>query len=303
MFRRSASTLAINTVTVFGSGTMGGGIAQISASAGIRVNLVDVKEDVLAKNKDVIAQSLGRIVKKQVEKKGGDIQQVPKAVDEIMSRIQTYTDAQAAVKSTDLVVEAIVENLAAKQKLWQSIDAAAPETAIFATNTSSLSVDDQAAVVPKRQTRFAGLHFFSPVAMMKLVEVVKGATTSQEVVDDLYDYTKRVGKVPILCKDTKGFVVNRLLIPYMLEAYRLVERGDASFEDVDLGMQLGAGHPMGPFTLSDSIGLDVIHNISHAWNKFDPSNPIFKPSKLIDDKVAEGKLGRKTGEGFYKYGK
>jgi len=301
MFRRCQSALAINTVTVFGSGTMGGGIAQISAAAGVNVQLVDLKEDVLAKNKDVIAKSLGRIMKKQVEKKGGNIDDVPKAVDEVMSRITTTTNPQEAVSKSDLVVEAILEDLSAKQKLWTSINDAAPKETIFATNTSSLSVDDQAAVIPNRQANFAGLHFFSPVPMMKLVEVVKGASTSQQVVDDLYDYSKRIGKVPILCKDTKGFVVNRLLIPYMNEAFRLVERGDASFEDVDLGMKLGAGHPMGPFTLADSIGLDVIANISHAWHKFDPSNPIFVPSKLIDAKVAEGKLGRKTGEGFYKY--
>ncbi len=303
MLRRSACQLAINRVTIFGSGTMGGGIAQISAQAGIPVTLVDVSDSVLAKNKAVIAGSLARVVKKQVETAKGDLSKVPQQVDEIVARISTTTDAQAAVKATDLVIEAIVEDIAVKQKLWASIDGAAPASTIFATNTSSLSVDDQAAVVPKRAANFAGLHFFSPVAMMKLVEVVRGASTSQAVLDDLFDYSKRVGKSPILCQDTKGFVVNRLLVPYMLEAFRLVERGVASIEDVDVGMKLGAGHPMGPFTLADSIGLDVIHKISQAWHAADPANPAFVPSKLITDKVAEGKLGRKSGEGFYKYGK
>jgi 3-hydroxyacyl-CoA dehydrogenase len=303
MLRRSFSALAINNITVFGSGTMGGGIAQVSAAAGVNVTLVDVKEDVLAKNKDVIAKSLGRIIKKEVEKKGGNVNDVPKAVDEIMSRITTTVDAQAAVKNTDLVVEAIVENLAVKQKLWTGINDAAPASCIFASNTSSLSIDDQAAVVPSRRANFAGLHFFSPVAMMKLVEVVKGADTSKQTLDDLFDYSKRIGKVPILCKDTKGFVVNRLLVPYMLEAFRLVERDVASVEDVDIAMRLGAGHPQGPFQLADSVGLDIVYNISHAWHKTDPENPIFVPSKLIDQKIAEGKLGVKNGKGFYNWGK
>ena len=303
MFRRCTGALAINRVAVFGSGTMGGGIAQITANAGSAVTVVDVDAGVLAKNKGVIAGSLGRVVKKQMEKDGADASKVADAVAAIMGRMTFTTDAAAAVKDADLCVEAIVENLAVKNKLWASIDAAAPKACIFATNTSSLSVDDQAAVVGSRAANFAGLHFFSPVAMMKLVEVVKGKATSQATVDDLYDYSKRVGKSPILCSDTKGFVVNRLLIPYMNEAFRLVERGVASVEDVDIGMRLGAGHPMGPFALADSIGLDVIQSISKGWHESDPTNPIFVPSKLIDDKVKEGKLGRKSGEGFYKYGK
>lgn len=301
MLRRSLTGLAIQNLTIFGSGTMGGGIAQISAAAGYNVTLVDVSDEVLVKNKGVIAGSLMRVVKKQLNT--DDMSKVQASVNDILSRITTTTNAQAAVKNADLVVEAIVENLAAKNKLWQAIDGAAPKSAIFASNTSSLSIDDQAASVAGRKTRFAGLHFFSPVPMMKLVEVVKGAACEQSVVDELLDYSKKVGKTPVTCGDHKGFIVNRLLIPYMNEAFRLVERGVCSVEDCDVAMRLGAGHPMGPFTLADSIGLDVIKSISHAWHAEEPTNPIFVPSKLIDDKVAEGKLGRKSGEGFYKYTK
>jgi len=300
---RFTATRLISKVTVVGSGTMGGGIAQVTAAAGIPVTLVDVNDQVLAKNKDVIAASLMRVAKKQLEKEGAAKQK--EFVDSIVSKISLNSDLGAAVADTDLVVEAIVENLDAKIALWKQVDARAKTSTIFATNTSSLSVTEQAnkGTAAARHANFAGLHFFSPVPMMKLVEIVKTEHTSPETLEKLAAYSKKIGKTSVVAKDTKGFIVNRLLVPYLAEAARLVERGVASAEDVDTAMKLGAGHPMGPFALMDSIGLDVVKNILDGWSAEDPTNELFKPLPIINEKVAQGKLGRKSGEGFYKYGK
>ena len=294
---RSTLVARFSRVAVIGGGTMGGGIAQVTAAAQIPVTIVDVDAAACDKSKQTIVKSLARVAKKKFET---DEAKAKSYVDDIVSRISFTSKPEEAAESADLVIEAITERLEAKNKLWQSIDGVAPASTIFATNTSSLSVNDQAKVT-KRGANFAGLHFFSPVPMMKLVEIVKGDETSKETLDKLAAYSKKIGKQSVICTDTKGFIVNRLLIPYMLEAARLVERGVATVEDVDVAMRLGAGHPMGPFTLCDSVGIDVLKLISDAWSEVEPENPLFKPSKLIDDKVKEGKLGRKTGEGFYKY--
>lgn len=294
---RSTVVSRFARVAVVGGGTMGGGIAQVTAAASIPVTIVDIDAAACEKSKAVIVKSLTRVAKKKF---ADDAAKAESFVGDIVSRIDFTTKADEAAASSELVIEAITERLEAKNKLWKSIDAAASADCIFATNTSSLSVNDQAKVTT-RAANFAGLHFFSPVPMMKLVEIVKGDETSKATLDKLEAYTKKIGKVPVICTDTKGFIVNRLLIPYMLESARLVERGVASVEDVDVAMKLGAGHPMGPFQLSDSVGIDVLKLITDAWSEVEPENPLFKPSKLINDKVAEGKLGRKTGEGFYKY--
>lgn len=299
---RRATLLRFNRVCVFGGGTMGGGIAQVTAGAQIPVSVVDIDDAACARSKKVIEGSLARVAKKQVPDGEGAAEKRAAIVNDFVSRINFTTNVEQAVGEADLVIEAITEKLEAKNALWSKVDAIAKPECVFATNTSSLSVDAQAAVT-KRGANFAGLHFFSPVQMMKLVEVVKGEATSADTMDKLVAYTKKVGKTPVVCTDTKGFVVNRLLIPYMLESARLVERGVATVEDVDVAMKLGAGHPMGPFTLSDSVGIDVIKLITDAWHEAEPENPLFTPVKLIDDKVKEGKLGRKSGEGFYKYTK
>lgn len=278
---------------------MGGGIAQVTAQAGIPVTVVEVSEERCGVARKAIESSLSRVAKKQFET---DPEKAKSTVASQLSLITFTTDEALAASRAELVIEAIVENIEAKNALWKKLDAVAPKDTIFASNTSSLSVADQ-AVSTTRPDRFGGLHFFSPVAMMKLVEIVATEQTSKATTDKLYEFTKKIGKTPVITKDTKGFIVNRLLIPYMLEACRLVERGVATVEDVDVAMKLGAGHPMGPFTLCDSVGIDVLKLISDAWAKAEPDNELFKPSKLIDEKVAAGKLGRKTGEGFYNYKK
>jgi len=187
-----------------------------------------------------------------------------------------------------------------KQKLFSSLDAAAPAKTIFASNTSSLSIAEIAAA-PKRQDRFGGLHFFNPVPVMALVEVVKTASLSDASHKWLLDFAASIGKTAITCTDTPGFVVNRLLVPYLTEAIRLKERNVASTKDIDTAMRLGAGHPMGPLALCDMIGLETIKFILDGWSQKFPADGMFKPIPLLDKLVKEGKLGKKTGEGFYKY--
>ena len=295
MRRTSRSLFA--RVTVFGGGTMGGGIAQVTAMAGMPVTVVDIDDATCAKSQATVARSLARVAKKKFET---DEAKQKEWTTGVLSKIIFTSDSKAAVSNAELVIEAITERIEAKTALWKAADAAAPAHCVFASNTSSLSIDEQAAAT-KRAGKFGGLHFFSPVPMMKLVEVVKGKDTTPETHEALTAFVKKIGKAPVTCIDTKGFVVNRLLIPYMLESARLVERGVASVEDVDTAMKLGAGYPMGPFTLCDSVGIDVIKLITDKWHKEEPENPLFTPVKLIDEKVAAGKLGRKTGEGFYKY--
>ncbi|KAL0821432.1 hypothetical protein ABMA28_004910 [Loxostege sticticalis] len=299
-FSSSASVQsAIKNVTVIGGGLMGSGIAQVSAQAGQNVTLVDVSPDVLAKAQKSIGANLGRVAKKVYKDKP---QEGEKFVAEALGRIKTLTDPVAAAKSADLVVEAIVENMDVKHKLFKQLDEAAPEHTILASNTSSLSINEIASVV-KRKDRFGGLHFFNPVPVMRLLEVVKGAETSEATYNAMMAWGKAVGKTCITCKDTPGFVVNRLLVPYICEAIRLYERGDASARDIDIAMKLGAGYPMGPLELADYVGLDTNKFILDGWHKKYPDQPLFKPIPLLNKLVAEGKLGVKSGEGFYKYEK
>ncbi|KAL7889449.1 hypothetical protein AOLI_G00017070 [Acnodon oligacanthus] len=288
---------AIKHVTVIGGGLMGSGIAQVAAVTGHSVVLVDTSEDILKNSAKNIQGSLKRVVKKKFADK-------PEAgeefVQKVLKNISTSTDVASVVQKTDLVVEAIVENLKVKQALFSTLDKVAPAHTIFASNTSSLPIADIASSTA-RLDRFGGLHFFNPVPMMKLVEVIKAAGTSQQTFDALLDFTKALGKHPVSCKDTPGFIVNRLLVPYMLEAVRLYERGHGSKEDIDVAMKLGAGYPMGPFELLDYVGLDTSKFIVDGWYEKEPENPLFAPIPLLNKLVAEGKLGKKTGEGFYKY--
>lgn len=276
---------------------MGAGIAQVAASTGHTVTLVDTSEDILKKSIKGIEGSLKRVVKKKFADK-------PEAGEEfiqkVMKNVATTSDAKAAVQNTDLVLEAIVENLKIKQDLFSALDKIAPEHTLFASNTSSLPITDIASSTT-RLDRFGGLHFFNPVPMMKLVEVIETSSTSQETFASLLNFSKALGKTPVSCKDTPGFIVNRLLVPYMMEAVRLHERGHGSKEDIDIAMKLGAGYPMGPFELMDYVGLDTFKFIMDGWNAMDPENPLFDQSEMLNKKVAEGKYGKKTGEGFYKY--
>lgn len=278
---------------------MGAGIAQVASQTGHQVVLVDVSKDVLDKSKTRIEDSLKRVAKKKFadDKKAGE-----DFVQKIVSGISVSTSAEEAVKNTDLVVEAIVENIDVKKKLFATLDKAAGPSTIFASNTSSLQITDIASST-SRKDRFGGLHFFNPVPMMKLVEVVRTPETSEETFQKLLAWGKALGKTTVSCKDTPGFIVNRLLVPYLMEAIRMLERGEVSPEDLDTAMKLGAGHPMGPLELSDYVGLDVTKFIIDGWHQRFPDNPLFKPSPLLDKLVKEGKLGTKSGEGFYKYNK
>lgn len=285
----------IKTVAVIGSGLMGSGIAQVAATTGHKVVVIDQTQEIVDKSGASIQKSLTRVAKKKFK---DDAQAAEGFVAETMSRLSFQTDAIAAVKDADLVVEAIIENLDIKRKLFSSLDVVAPAHTIFASNTSSIPIQD-IAVSTTRQDRFGGLHFFNPVPMMKLVEVIRIPETTDETYNALEAFGQAVGKKTVQCKDTKGFIVNRLLVPYMMEAIRLAERGDASTRDIDTAMKLGAGYPMGPFELCDYIGLDTLKFIIDGWYEIEPENPLFQPSPALNKLVSENKLGMKTGEGYY----
>jgi 3-hydroxyacyl-CoA dehydrogenase len=295
----TSSSNLIKNVVVIGTGLMGSGIAQVAASNGHVVTIVDQNQELINKANKVIAKNLERVARKQF--KDNDAL-VSKMVHESLDRIDSSTDVKEAVLLSDIVIEAIVENLKVKQELFASIDDIAPKTAIFASNTSSLPISDIAAAT-KRPDRFCGLHFFNPVPVMKLLEVIRTSETSEETYNKVMEFGKNIGKACITCKDTPGFVVNRLLVPYLGEAMRMLERGDASARDIDTAMKLGAGYPMGPFELADYVGLDTTLNILKGWHEKFPENPLFNPIPTLDRLVSEGKLGVKSGEGIYSYKK
>ncbi|XP_011566658.3 probable 3-hydroxyacyl-CoA dehydrogenase B0272.3 isoform X1 [Plutella xylostella] len=296
-FSSSPSLNVIQNVTVVGGGLMGSGIAQVAAQAGQNVTIIDVKPELLEKAQKSIKSNLVRVAKKTFK---DDAAKAEQFVRDSFDRIKVSTKIEDGA-DVDLIVEAIVEKLDAKQELFKKLDDLSPEHTIFASNTSSISINEICSGI-KRKDRFGGLHFFNPVPVMRLLEVIKGDDISEATYQAMMAWGKAVGKTCITCKDTPGFVVNRLLGPYSAEALRMYERGDATKEDIDIGMKLGAGYPMGPFELADYTGLDT--------NKFalqvmyeKTGNPVFKPIPLMDKMVEEGKLGIKTGEGFYKYNK
>lgn len=300
VFSRNMATAAkINNVVVIGGGLMGSGIVQVAAATGHNVTLVEVNDQLVDKAVGSIKKSLERVAKKQFK---DDATKGQEYIQGTLKNITGSTKLEESVAGSDLVIEAIVEKIQIKHELFSKLDAVAPAHTIFASNTSSLSIGEIASVT-KRQDRFGGLHFFNPVPMMKLLEVIRTEKTSEETYQQLMEFGKRVGKTCITCKDTPGFVVNRLLVPYMAEAVRLLERGDASARDIDIAMKLGAGYPMGPLELSDYVGLDTTNNIMQGWHEKYPDNPLFKPSKLLEKLVSEGKFGIKSGEGFYSYKK
>merc|ERR1719179_78421 len=275
---------------------MGSGIAQGAAQTGHKVTMVDVNQTILDKSNARISESIKRVAKKKFK---DDEEGAQKFIDSSLTNMNVATSANDALTSADLVVEAVVENMGLKQKLFAEYDQIAPAKTIFASNTSSLPISEIASST-LRLDRFGGLHFFNPVPVMKLLEVVRIPETSDETFNAMVAWGKAMGKKTVDCKDTPGFIVNRLLVPYLMEAVRLVERGDASAKDVDLAMKLGAGHPMGPFQLADYVGLDTTKFIMDGWSERFPDESLFRKSELLNSLVAEGKLGRKTGEGFYK---
>jgi len=280
--------LAIEKVGVAGCGLMGSGITEVSAKAGCDVVVREIDDGALAAGKSRIVKSLDRAVGK------GKLD--PAAREEALARI-TFTTSLDAFADRDLVIEAIIESLDAKNELFGHLDGVCPEETIFATNTSSLTVTDMAAAT-LRPDRFVGLHFFNPVPVMKLVEVVRTIVTSQETFDAASAFAERVGKVPIAARDNSGFVVNLLLVPYMLDAIRQLERGVATVEDIDKAMTLGCGYPMGPFTLGDFVGLDTLMHVAEImYGEYREERYAAPP--LLKRLVAMGRYGRKTGAGFY----
>ncbi len=280
----------IRTVGVCGAGLMGNGIAQTCAAAGYEVVLMEVADAPLQRGMQTITKSLGKFVEK--EKLDSSER------DAILARITPTTNVND-LKNCDLVIEAIVENAEVKIALFTQLDALLAPQAIICTNTSSLCVIELAAKT-RRPNRVAGLHFFNPVPIMKLVEVVKTIATAQDVIDALFAFAQKLGKEPILAKDTPGFVVNRLLVPYLLYAIRVYDEGLASKEDIDKGMKLGCGYPMGPLELLDFVGLDTTYYIAQImFDEF--KDPMMAPPPLLRRMVLAGQFGRKSGKGFYEY--
>jgi 3-hydroxybutyryl-CoA dehydrogenase len=280
----------VETVGVLGCGLMGSGIAQVAAVAGHTVLVRDTEPAALDKGRREIERSLARFVEK------GKL--TPAAREIALGRLR-FVRGLEELTACDLVIEAIPEDLELKNRLWVALDAVAPPATIFASNTSSLPIAEMAAVT-SRPDRFVGLHFFSPVPMMPLVEVVRAITTSEETTRAAVAFARGLGKETVLAKDTPGFIVNLLLIPYMLDAVRAVERGVAGTADLDLAMRLGAGHPMGPLTLLDFIGLDVAEKAAEVmYREFREAR--YAPPPLLRRLVTVGWLGRKAGRGFYDY--
>jgi len=295
----AAMAAAIKNITVIGSGLMGAGIAQVAAQTGHQVVLVDIDATAVGKAKNRIETSIQRVAKKKFAQ---DPEAGQKFVSSALENLETSTDATSSVKSADLVVEAIVENLDVKKKLFSQLDEVSLSHTIFASNTSSLPIG-KIADATGRKDRFGGLHFFNPVPVMKLLEVVRIPETSQSTYEAMCEWGKAMGKVTVECKDTPGFIVNRLLVPYMFEAVRMLERGDASARDIDTAMKLGAGYPMGPFELADYVGLDTCKFIMDGWHAEYPDSPLFEPCDMLSNMVSEGRLGVKSGKGFYDYKK
>lgn len=280
----------IKTVGVLGAGLMGSGIAHVTALAGYETWVREVSDVMCERGRTSIEKAMKRAVDR------GKLDTTAK--DSALERLRFTTDARK-LDGCDLIIEAIVEDLEVKNALWKELDGICAARTIFASNTSSLTIAAMAAATA-RGDRMVGLHFFNPVPVMKLVEVVKTVTTSSETFSRTFEFARAIGKEPIAAKDHSGFVVNLLLIPYLLDAITALERGVASVHDIDKGMTLGTGHPMGPFTLLDFVGLDTTYRIAEIM--FDEYRERrYAPPPLLKRMVLAGMYGRKSGKGFYDY--
>ena len=282
--------MTIQKVGVVGCGLMGAGIAQVAAAAGFQTVVREVSGEVVEKGLKNIDKNLTRLVEKGVLDEGKK--------GEIRGRLKGTT-ALEDLKDCDVVIEAIIEQLPAKRELFNALDALCPASTIFASNTSSLTITE-IATATKRPERFVGLHFFNPVPVMKLVEVVRTIATDPAVYEEMVAFGAKLGKTPVRAHDSTGFIVNRLLVPYLLDAIRALEEGVGSIEDIDNSMKLGCGHPMGPLTLLDFVGLDTTYYISNImFDEFREKR--FASPPLLKRMVLAGWNGRKAGRGFYDY--
>jgi 3-hydroxybutyryl-CoA dehydrogenase len=282
--------MSVQTIAVVGAGTMGTGIAQVAAATGFQVILIDVDQNALRKAMERCGSGYDRLVAKG--------QMSPEAKQAALGLIATGTD-YVALTSADLVIEAATENADVKIGILQAVDKAVRADTIIGTNTSSVSITRLAACI-SNPGRFIGLHFFNPVPVMKLVEVVRGLQTTDATHDAAIDITKRLGKSPITVKNMPGFVVNRLLIPMINEAFFALAEADASVDEIDQGMKLGCNHPMGPLALADLIGLDVLLSVMEVLHR-DLGDDKYRPCPNLREMVEAGYLGRKTGRGVYQY--
>ena len=284
--------MAIRKIGVLGCGLMGSGIAEVAAKAGFETVVREVSDALLEKGMGKIRGSLAKAVEK------GKL--TAEERDAVLGRIHGTTGFEA-MADCDLVVEAIVENLEEKKATYAALDKVAKPTAIFASNTSSLTVT-QLAMATSRPARFVGLHFFNPVPGMKRVEVGRTLLTEDAALAEIDEFCRAIGKTPVACKDNSGFIVNRLLVPYLLDAVRALEEGVGSVADIDEGMKLGCGYPMGPFQLLDFVGLDTTYFIANIMFE-EYREKRFAPPPLLKQMVQAGRLGRKSGRGFYDYAK
>jgi len=282
--------MAIEKVGVVGCGLMGSGIAQVAAQAGFTVTVREVSQALVDKGLQSIEKNMQRMVDK------GTLTAANR--DEARARLHGTTSLDD-LRSSDLIIEAIIEQLPAKRELWTALDAVCPQHTIFASNTSSLSITEMATFT-KRPDRFLGMHFFNPVPIMKLVEVIRTIATDARVYDEALVFAAKLGKTAVKTSDRTGFIVNRLLVPYLLDAVRALEEGVGSIEDIDNSMKLGCGHPMGPLTLLDFVGIDTTYYISNImFEEFKEKR--FASPPLMKRMVLAGWNGRKSGRGFYDY--
>jgi 3-hydroxybutyryl-CoA dehydrogenase len=283
--------MKIRSVGVLGAGLMGSGIAEVSARAGYDTIVREVSEELAAKGIGRVEASLTKAVERQ--------KMAPADAEAARGRLRTTTRL-ADLAGCDILIEAIVENLDVKKQTFGELDRQCKPETIFCSNTSSLTITELSAATA-RPDRFAGLHFFNPVPVMKLVEVVRTIATSDETVETVFAFAKSLGKEPIRAQDNSGFIVNRLLVPYLLDAVRALEEGVGSREDIDRGMELGCGHPMGPLKLLDFVGLDTTYAIAEIMFQ-EYREKRFAPPPLLKRMVLAGRYGRKSGRGFYEYG-
>ena len=281
----------IKNICVLGAGTMGHGIAQVCAQGGFRVILEDIKEEFVKAGLEKIKRFLQGSIQRQ--------KMSQEEANAVLSRIETTTDLVTAAKGADLVIEAIVEDVEAKKEIFKQLDQISASHTIFASNTSYQSITGMAAVT-QRQDKFIGMHWFNPPQLIRGIEIVRGEKTSEETVQTIVDLCRRLGKEPVICKDSPGFIANRLLQVWRNESFRLYDEGIASFEDIDKALKVAYGFRMGPFELGDLVGLEVALEGSETMYR-ETGRDIFRPARCHVMKVRAGEYGRKTGAGFYRY--